>query len=275
MPGVQSPILAAFCRQPALLISRVVALGVYAEDVAPERRTTGLEVVGRGTTPGRVVPGMRARFVPAIETDTRFTGLTNGPSGLTNGPSNGKTCRLEVLMSRSKRDDQKTKKELILELEKLRSKLSADEPGIQGATSREPTLSGDISRRDALKIAWVTPVILSVPLGSIGGVRRAQAQVTLQPTIMAPTTAPTSAPTTAAPTTMPPTPSSSLAPTAFPSARAVPALSAGGAAAVAAGLFGIGVKRLRGASKSGKDAGASDNSASDDGSEDDDGSGEA
>lgn len=171
-------------------------------------------------------------------------------------------------MSGSKRDDQKTKKELIAELEKLRRKLSADEAGIPGAASREPTLSGDISRRDALKIGWVAPVILSVPLGSIGGVRRAQAQPpTTAPTILAPTILPTMLPTML-PTASPP-------PTAFPSARPLPALSAGGAAAAAAVLFGIGVKAVRDASKSGKGAGPSDDSTSDEGSEDDDGSGEA
>ncbi len=128
--------------------------------------------------------------------------------------------------SKQSRDDHKTKKELIAEVEELRRKVSEDKTAAQSGKSGEPTLTADISRRDALKIAWVAPVILSVPLATIGLARKAQAG----------TLPPTKAPTAA----MEPT----LAPTAFPAARAVPAVSAGVAAAAAAALFGFGVNKL-------------------------------
>jgi hypothetical protein len=112
-------------------------------------------------------------------------------------------------------DSEKTKQELINELEALRAKMNGkktDEP----ASGTAPTGDG-MTRRDILAASWVAPLILTVPLGTAIS-QRAQAQggtpgvPTSAPT-RAPTSAPTSAPTTVA-TSAPTLP----APTSFPTA---------------------------------------------------------
>ena len=129
-------------------------------------------------------------------------------------------------------DSEKTKQELINELEALRAKMNGkqtDEP-VSGAA---PT-GGGITRRDILAASWVAPVILTVPLGAVIS-QRAQAQPShqhqqphqqQQPT-SAPTQQPTSAPTqpeaphgtgTSAPTQPVPTTVATSPPTSFPTA---------------------------------------------------------
>ena len=96
-------------------------------------------------------------------------------------------------------DSEKTKQELINELEALRAKMNGkqtDEP-VSGAA---PT-GGGMTRRDILAASWVAPVILTVPLGAVIS-QRAQAQSPTPAPTSAPTQQPTSAPT--APTTASP-----------------------------------------------------------------------
>ncbi|MDG1389158.1 MAG: hypothetical protein P8L70_00510 [Halioglobus sp.] len=142
-------------------------------------------------------------------------------------------------------DSEKTKQELINELEALRAKMNGkktDEP----ASGAAPTGDG-MTRRDILAASWVAPLILTVPLGT-AIVQRAQAQggtgtpqvptsaptsvptqprptSTSAPTLPAPTSAPTqprppgtSAPTLPAPTTVATSAPTLPAPTSFPTA---------------------------------------------------------
>ncbi len=118
-------------------------------------------------------------------------------------------------------DSEKTKQELINELEALRAKMNGkktDEP----ASGAAPTGDG-MTRRDILAASWVAPLILTVPLGT-AIVQRAQAQGgtgTPQVPTSAPTQQPTSAPTqprppgtgTSAPTLPAPTTVATSAPT--------------------------------------------------------------
>ena len=104
-------------------------------------------------------------------------------------------------------DSEKTKQELINELEALRAKMNGkktDEP----ASGTAPTGDG-MTRRDILAASWVAPLILTVPLGTAIS-QRAQAQTQV------PTSAPTSVPTQPRPpgTSAPTLP----APTSFPTA---------------------------------------------------------
>ena len=102
-------------------------------------------------------------------------------------------------------DSEKTKQELINELEALRAKMNGkktDEP----ASGAAPTGDG-MTRRDILAASWVAPLILTVPLGTAIS-QRAQAQGGTGTPL--PTSAPTNAPGTNAPT-LP-------APTSFPTA---------------------------------------------------------
>ncbi len=97
-------------------------------------------------------------------------------------------------------DSEKTKQELINELEALRAKMNGkqtDEP-VSGAA---PT-GGGMTRRDILAASWVAPVILTVPLGAVIS-QRAQAQHQHPPAHQQqqPTSAPQSAPS---PTSAPP-----------------------------------------------------------------------
>ena len=98
-------------------------------------------------------------------------------------------------------DSEKTKQELINELEALRAKMNGkktDEP----ASGAAPTGDG-LTRRDILAASWVAPVILTVPLGTAIS-QRAQAQGgTPGAPTSAPTTVATSAPTLPAPTSFP------------------------------------------------------------------------
>ena len=117
-------------------------------------------------------------------------------------------------------DSDKSKKELIEELEALRAKLADSD------TVDKPEESGDgISRRDVLSSAWVAPVILSVPVvGGIGVSQHAHAQpATGVPTAFPtqfptqlPTTFPTAFPTSSIPTSSPATQSPTLIPTQAP-----------------------------------------------------------
>ena len=111
-------------------------------------------------------------------------------------------------------DQEKSKEELVAELEALRQKLDQHESG--GETG-PPVFDKKITRRSTLK-AWVGPVILSIPIvhqttaahGQIQGTTVApttMAPTTMEPTTMEPTTM---EPTTMAPTTMEPT---TMAPT--------------------------------------------------------------
>ena len=112
-------------------------------------------------------------------------------------------------------DSEKTKQELINELEALRAKMNGkqtDEP-VSGAA---PT-GGGMTRRDILAASWVAPVILTVPLGAVIS-QRAQAQSPTPTATAAPTAAPTSFPTsfpTAPPSGVPTAPPSAV-PTSTP-----------------------------------------------------------
>lgn len=124
-------------------------------------------------------------------------------------------------------DSKKSKKELLAELEALRSKL-----GVKQAKQDDPTeaKTSGITRRDVLSAAWVAPVILTVPLAGMAPKAQAQAptvptpfpssipEPTEMPTMM-PTSRPTEMPTqplqTPAPATSAPT---APVPTAFPTA---------------------------------------------------------
>ncbi len=135
-------------------------------------------------------------------------------------------------------DGTKTKKELLEEIERLRGELVTD-----GKAAR-PTFSDDISRRSALKIAWVTPVILSVPvssdLGFVAPVEAGTTQCTNSPSLcLNPTAAPTQVPTV-----LDPGLPSTAVPTAFQAAVDAPVVSGGAAAVAAAALFGFGAKKL-------------------------------
>ena len=132
-------------------------------------------------------------------------------------------------------DSDKTKKELIEELEALRAKLGQDSKPDTPADS-----DGGVSRRDVLQSAWVAPVILTVPVGAtVGSSQKAFAQtptitpgnptpMPLSPTVsptFSPTTSPTVSPTldlspTLAPN--PPTPAPTVAPTAVPATSPFP-----------------------------------------------------
>ena len=125
-------------------------------------------------------------------------------------------------------DSNKTKKELLAEIEALRAKLDGT-PSERELDTGSQT-KGGITRRDILATAWVAPVILTVPLGASFS-QRAQAQVTPMPTsastsappTMTPTNMPTSAPTvpaTSAPTLPPTSGPVTAPPTAFPTAAA-------------------------------------------------------
>jgi len=105
-------------------------------------------------------------------------------------------------------DSDKTKQELIAEIEALRAKLG-DAPDA-GSPDAATGSKGGLTRRDVLASAWVAPVILTVPLGAAVAPNRAQAQ----PPTGAPTTSPTVSPTS--PTALPPTTSPTLAPTTAP-----------------------------------------------------------
>jgi len=163
------------------------------------------------------------------------------------------------------KDERKTKAELLAEIEQLRDRL-AGEAGDQ-AELRQPTLSQDMSRRSALKIAWVAPVVLSVPIANVvgrpqkavaGTTPKPTAMPTLMPTMMPtrmptgyPTLMPTGYPTRVpelAPTKMPTMfgPGGPNAPTVFQPAADAPVLSNAAAAAAAGALFGFGVKKLLG-----------------------------
>ncbi len=158
------------------------------------------------------------------------------------------------------KDDRKTKAQLLDEIEKLKRKLSEKEGG-----ARQPTLRQDMSRRSALKIAWATPVVLSVPIAatltsragaSPDGVQTmeptmsptaATVALTLEPTLLPTNTvAPTMMPTTAFPTTEPTAsgPGGPNEPTVFVPAVDAPLLSGGAAAAAAGALFAFGAKKL-------------------------------
>jgi len=152
-------------------------------------------------------------------------------------------------------DGKRTKKELISEIEERRAKLASAQRG--SGNARQPTLGADISRRDALKVAWVTPVVLSVPLVGAGGRAGASpgefTESSAVPTEVPPTVAltmnPTASPTTASPTVSPtnnePAPAEpTLAPTAARRALDAPLLSGAGAAVVAGALFGVAAKKL-------------------------------
>ncbi|MEM1110353.1 MAG: hypothetical protein AAGI11_00475 [Pseudomonadota bacterium] len=111
-------------------------------------------------------------------------------------------------------DSDKSKQELLDELEALRAKLdgrSSDDTG-DGADSPE----AGVKRRDILTSAWVAPVILSVPLGTAVSPRKVHAQYGTTPFTTPQTAFPTSPPTSAP--TNPPTSAPTVAiPTAFPS----------------------------------------------------------
>ena len=70
-------------------------------------------------------------------------------------------------------DSNKTKKELLAEIEALRAKLDGT-PSERELDTGSQT-KGGITRRDILASAWVAPVILTVPLGASFS-QRAQAQ---------------------------------------------------------------------------------------------------
>ncbi len=127
-------------------------------------------------------------------------------------------------------DKQKTKKELIQELEALRSKVDDgnSEESLQGGEDEQ---AGGVTRRDVLT-GWVAPVILTIPLSpntslAAGAGNQKQAvqpttftdfKVEVAPTSVGPTMDPTTSPT-ADPTTSPtadPTTSPTTDPTTSP-----------------------------------------------------------
>jgi hypothetical protein len=115
-------------------------------------------------------------------------------------------------------DEQKTKQELLAELEGLRRRLAAAEPANDAEDeggSSQPAFTRPITRRTALS-NWVAPVILAIPLAAASRPRVAQAQPPTRPEPAAPTR---------------------------PRAEA-PVLSLAGGAAAAAALAGLGVARL-------------------------------
>ncbi len=131
-------------------------------------------------------------------------------------------------------DNDKSKKQLLAEIEELRRQLAGRDDSEHGVSAAsQPALTRPITRRTALS-TWVAPVILSIPFGAAIGARTAHGQV---PPTMPPTMAPMMEPTMMAPTRAP-------APTMAPMVKA-PALTAGGLAALSAGLAGVGAAAVR------------------------------
>ena len=119
-------------------------------------------------------------------------------------------------------DGNKTKSQLLAEIEELRSQLAERQDAV-GADADEaplqPVFAAPMTRRTALS-TWVAPVILSIPFGVMARPRTAQALPapalpTVPPTV--PPTGGTPALPTSAPTMIPTSIPTSI-PTAFPTA---------------------------------------------------------
>jgi hypothetical protein len=119
-------------------------------------------------------------------------------------------------------DGNKTKSQLLAEIEELRSQLAARQEAVSADANEaplQPVLAAPMTRRTALS-TWVAPVILSIPFGVMARPRTAQAlPAPALPTV--PPTVPPTGGTPALPTSAPtmiPTPIPTSIPTSFPTA---------------------------------------------------------